>query len=79
MFMWYRSADTLFWQLTIDHNIYVQYQVAGSHTTELERLTFYNGCPVVQADGRTVTWLLVFRGWISNQIFVAKGLVGLVD
>ena len=33
MVMWYRSADTLFWQLTIDHNIYVQYQVAGSHTS----------------------------------------------
>ena len=29
--MWYWSADTLFWQLSIDHNIDVQYQVAGSH------------------------------------------------
>ena len=25
---WYWSADTLFWQLSIDHNMDVQYQVA---------------------------------------------------
>ena len=32
MVMWYWSADTLFLQLSIDHNMDVQYQVAGSHT-----------------------------------------------
>ena len=31
--MWYWSADNLFWQLLIDHNLNVQYQVAGKHTS----------------------------------------------
>ena len=30
----YWSADTLFWELSIDHNMNVQYQVVGSHITE---------------------------------------------
>ena len=29
----YRSAETLFWQLSINQNMGVQYQVAGSHTS----------------------------------------------
>ena len=32
--MWYWSADTLFWQLSIDHNMDVQYQVSGSDSGE---------------------------------------------
>ena len=28
---WYWSADTLFWQLSIDHNIVVQYVCTGAH------------------------------------------------
>ena len=28
---WYWSADILFWQLSIDHDMDVHYQVAGSH------------------------------------------------
>ena len=31
--MWYWSADTLFWQLSIDQIMDVQYQVAGCHTS----------------------------------------------
>ena len=33
-------VQDLFWQLSIDHNIDVQYQVSGSH-------------PVVRTDGRS--------------------------
>ena len=29
MVMWYWSADTLFWQLSTDHNMDVQYNVSG--------------------------------------------------
>ena len=31
--MWYRSADTIFRQLPVDHNIDVQDQVVGYHTS----------------------------------------------
>ena len=31
--MCYWSADILFWQLSIDHNMDVQYQVAGPHSS----------------------------------------------
>ena len=31
--MWLLSAGILFWQLLINHNMDVQYQVVGSHTT----------------------------------------------
>ena len=31
--MWYWSVDTLFWQLSIAHNMNVLYQAAGSHTS----------------------------------------------
>ena len=31
--MWFRSADTIFWQLSVDHNMDVQDQVVGSHTS----------------------------------------------
>ena len=30
----YWSAEALFWQLSIDHNVDVQNQVAGSHTSK---------------------------------------------
>ena len=33
MVKWYWSVDTLFWQLSIDLNMDVQYQDEGSHTT----------------------------------------------
>ena len=29
--MWYRSADIIFRQLSVDHNMDVQNQVVGSH------------------------------------------------
>ena len=31
--MWYRSADTIFRQLSVDHNTDVQDQVVGYHTS----------------------------------------------
>ena len=31
--MWLLSAGILFWQLLINHNMDLQYQVVGSHTT----------------------------------------------
>lgn len=34
MVMWYWLADTLFWQLSIDDNMQVQYQVSGSHSNQ---------------------------------------------
>jgi len=47
MVMWYRSADSLFWQVSIDHNLDVQYQrsthvsfnlFAGGYSGHLVRL-----------------------------------------
>ena len=37
---WYWLADALFWQLSIDHSIDVQYQVAGSHVTTSHKNTW---------------------------------------
>ena len=34
MVMWYWSADTLFWKLSTDHNMDVEYQVAGSYSSQ---------------------------------------------
>ena len=37
-------------------------------------LTFHIGFPVVRTDGRTVTWLPKYLGWIDYQIFLGMGL-----
>ena len=54
MVMWYCSADTLFWQLSIDHNMYVQYQVA-SHTSQIDSVPFHH-----------IVWPLV---WTDRQMY----------
>ena len=49
---WYWSADTLFWQLSIDHNIDVQ--LVFSWAPKLAKSVRVNiGCPVVRTDGRS--------------------------
>ena len=35
---------------------------------------FYIGIPVVRTDGRTVTWLPNFLGWVDYHISLAMGL-----
>ena len=35
---------------------------------------FYIGMPVVWTDGRTVTWLPKFLGWVDYHIFLGMGL-----
>ena len=37
---------------------------------------FYIGIPVVRTDGRTVTWLPNFLGWVDYHISLAMGLWG---
>ena len=39
MVMWYWSADTLFWQLSIDGNMQVQHQVPGSRSNQVWNFT----------------------------------------
>ena len=48
---WYWSADTLFWQLSTDHDMDVLYQVAGSQTSW--KVRFNIGFLVVQTEGRS--------------------------
>ena len=69
---WYWSADALFWQLSIDHNIDVQ--LGFSWAPKLAKSVRVNiGFPVVRTDGRwsavggrcTVTWLPNFLGWVD--------------
>ena len=40
MVLWYWSADTLFWQVSVDHNVDVQYQ----RSTQLSLSTCYLEC-----------------------------------
>ena len=69
MVRWYCSGDTLFWQLSIDHNIDVQYVCNISFPmlpNELESKKLNIGVPVVRTDGRcTVTWLPNFLGCVD--------------
>ena len=75
--MWYWSADNLFWQLLIDHNMNVQYQVAGTHTSykvwDFTLVSLWWGRTGGRMDGHTVTWLPKFLRWIHKQIFLAVG------
>ena len=68
-----RSCDTdqrvpCFWQLSIDHHMDVHYQVVSSHTSQMCEISHW--LPSF-TDGRTVTWLPKFFGWINNQIYLA--------
>ena len=65
---WYWSADTLFWQLSIDHNIDVQ--LVFSWAPKLARKCESKHWFPCGADGRsvalcTVTWLPNFLGWVD--------------
>ena len=53
--MWLWSADALFWQLSIDHNMDVYHQVNTGLGLphQLESLIFQIGFLVVQTEGRT--------------------------
>ena len=52
MVMWYRPADTLFWQLLIGHNLVVKYIGLQAPKLAIERVTFDIGFPVVWMGGR---------------------------
>ena len=69
---WYWSADILFWQLSIDHNIDVQ--LVFYWAPKLESVKVNIGFPVVRTDGRTVTWLPNFLGRVDYHISLAMGL-----
>ena len=60
----YWSADTLFWQLSIDHNIDVQsaFSWAPKVAKKCESKHWY---PVVRTVGRSVTWLPNLLGWVD--------------
>ena len=63
------------WQLSIDHNMDVQYQVA-SHTSQIV-CHFITLCDLWcgQTEGCTATLLpREFPGWTDKQIFLAMGL-----
>ena len=66
---WYWSADTLFWQLSIDDNIDVQ--SAFSWAPKVARKCESKHWYACGADGRaaggrcTVTWLPNFLGWVD--------------
>ena len=74
-----RSCDTGCLQLSIHHNMDVQYQVAGSHTSYTCRRCKIShwfprgvdGWVGGWTDGCMVTWLPKFLAWIDNQIFLA--------
>ena len=69
MVRWYWSADTLFWQLSIDDNIDVQ--SAFSWAPKVARKCESKHWYACGADGRaaggrcTVTWLPNFLGWVD--------------
>ena len=49
MVMWYWSADTPFWQSSIDHNMDVENQVEGSHISRKCDISLWLPC---SSDGR---------------------------
>ena len=72
--MWFRSADTLFWQLSIDHDINVCIKLNTGYRLpyQLENVKFDIGFPVGRTDGRTATWPPKFFRCTDNQILLAK-------
>ena len=76
MVMWYWSADTLFWQLSIDHDMEVQYQRFNSNqggncpVTPLPLPQSLYGRTDGRTDARTVTWLPNFLGLMVYQNFL---------
>ena len=86
--LWYGHVtlvrDTLFWQLSIGHNMAVYYQVKHRllAPTLARKLTFHIGYPVVRTDGRTVTWLPKFFRMVallaslSSEVFEPQASTG---
>ena len=82
--MWYWSADTLFWQLSIDDNIDVP--SASSWAPKVARKCESKHWYVCGADGRSVgrsvTWLPNFLGWVyflSNGALPTRALRARVE
>ena len=71
--MWLWSAYTLFWQLSIEHNMDVYYQAKHRlQSTTLARKFDIEWCG--EADGRMIKWLQKCLWWIDYQIFLGMGL-----
>ena len=64
---WYWSADTLFWQLSIDDNIDVQsaFSWAPKVARKCESKHSYACGADGRSVGRSVTWLPNFLGWVD--------------
>ena len=73
--MWLSSADTLFWELSIDHNMDIYYQVKYMlRAPTLARKFDISHWLHYGADGQnTVTRLPKFLGWKDYQIFLGMG------
>ena len=74
---WYWSGDTLFWQLSIDHNIDVQ--LVFTCAPKLAKKCKSRHWLPCGADGRslarcTVAWLRNFLGWVDYHLSLAMGL-----
>ena len=65
--MWYWSADTLFQQLPMDHNMNVQYQVAGSDT--LARMCEISHWFPLLASA--TSWSIISKKLLQNSAKVA--------
>ena len=64
---WYWSADTLFWQLSIDDNIDVQsaFSWAPKVARKCESKRWYACGADGRSVGRSVTWSPNFLGWVD--------------
>ena len=80
---WYCSADTLFWQLSIYHNIDVQsvFSWATKLARKCESKHWYacgaDGGSVGRAYGHVITklvWLPNFLGWVDYHDFLGMGI-----
>ena len=67
---WYWSADILFWQLSIDH---IDVQLVFYWAPKLARKCESKHWFPCGTDGRTVTWLPNFVGWVDYHISLAMG------
>ena len=61
--MWYWSAHTLFWQLSIHYNLDVSYQVAGSLTSYLGKCEKLHWFPAMRTNGRS----LEYQNFLNGQ------------
>ena len=61
--MWYWPADNLFWQLSIDHNMDMQYQVQALRLAE--KCDILLGSPVVPMYGQVATEI----SWVDKLLY----------